>query len=83
MGPDFTCLTNLDFKCSNNESEYEVLVLGLFAAVNMCVKHLCIRGDSNLVVKQTLGEFAIREPELSEYRTLVQRLLDKFAKGKD
>ena len=34
----------LDFKCSNNESEYEALVLGLLAATKMGVLKLCIRG---------------------------------------
>ncbi|XP_028086009.1 uncharacterized protein LOC114286987 [Camellia sinensis] len=68
----------LDFKCSNNEAEYEALILGLMAALDLGVSLLCIKGDSNLVVKQTNGDYAIKEPPLGSYRTIVQRLTDKF-----
>ncbi|XP_028077305.1 uncharacterized protein LOC114279278 [Camellia sinensis] len=68
----------LDFKCSNNEAEYEALILGLMAALDLGVSLLCIKGDSNLVVKQTNGDYAIKEPPLASYRTIVQRLTDKF-----
>ena len=41
----------LDFSCSNNEAEYEALMLGLLEALERGVKKLCINGDSNLVVQ--------------------------------
>ncbi|CAL5396957.1 unnamed protein product [Camellia sinensis] len=68
----------LDFKCSNNETEYEALILGLMAALHLGVSLLCIKGDSNLVVKQTNGDYAVKEPPLASYRTIVQRVTDKF-----
>ncbi|KAG5562371.1 hypothetical protein RHGRI_005194 [Rhododendron griersonianum] len=68
----------LDFHCSNNEAEYEALILGLMAALNCGITLLCIKGDSKLVVRQTNGEYAIREPPLASYRTIVQRLTSKF-----
>ncbi|XP_028073328.1 uncharacterized protein LOC114275489 [Camellia sinensis] len=56
----------LDFHCSNNEAEYEALILGLIAAE----KHM----------KQVSGQFILKELALATYRTTVQRLLDKFQK---
>ena len=54
------------------------MVLGLLAVVKLGVAHLCIKGDSNLVVKKTSREFAIQESALAEYRILVPRLINKF-----
>ncbi|OMO51231.1 hypothetical protein CCACVL1_29920 [Corchorus capsularis] len=48
----------LDFQCTNNQTEYEALILGLNTAKIIGVTELCIIGDFNLVVKQTNGEFA-------------------------
>ncbi|OMO67929.1 hypothetical protein CCACVL1_20188 [Corchorus capsularis] len=68
----------LDFPCTNNQPEYETLVLGLHTATIIGVEELCIIGDSNLVVKQTNGEFSLKEPMLAPYRDLVRSFLDKF-----
>ncbi|OMP00330.1 reverse transcriptase [Corchorus capsularis] len=68
----------LDFPCTNNQAEYEALVLGLHTARIIGVEELCIIGDSNLVVKQTNGEFSLKEPTLAPYRDLVRSFLDKF-----
>ncbi|XP_028070435.1 uncharacterized protein LOC114272919 [Camellia sinensis] len=70
----------LDFHCSNNEAEYEALILGLIAAEKHSIKKIRIRGDSKLIVKQVSGQFILKEPALATYRTTVQRLLDKFQK---
>ena len=70
----------LDFHCSNNEAEYEALILGLIAAKKHSIKKIRIRGDSKLIVKQVSGQFVLKEPALATYRTTVQRLLDKFQK---
>ncbi|OMP08258.1 hypothetical protein COLO4_06643 [Corchorus olitorius] len=42
------------------------------------VCELCIIGDSNLVVKQTNGEYALKEPTLAPYRELTRVMLDHF-----
>ncbi|XP_028055176.1 uncharacterized protein LOC114259368 [Camellia sinensis] len=70
----------LDFHCSNNEAEYEALILGLIAAERHNIKKIRIRGDSKLIVKQVSGQFVLKEPALATYRTTVQRILDKFHK---
>ncbi|GMP93460.1 hypothetical protein CsSME_00043281 [Camellia sinensis var. sinensis] len=70
----------LDFHCSNNEAEYEALILGLIATEKHSIKKIRIRGDSKLIVKQVSGQFVLKEPALATYRTTVQRLLNKFQK---
>jgi len=50
----------LDFKCSDNEAKYEVLALGLFEALRRGIHVIRIKGDSNLVVKQVTGDFALK-----------------------
>ncbi|XP_028071982.1 uncharacterized protein LOC114274291 [Camellia sinensis] len=63
------------FECSNNEVEYEALILGLITAQKKSLRKLKICGDSKLVVKQTMGDFALNEHLLAPYRTTVQKLL--------
>ncbi|XP_028058636.1 uncharacterized protein LOC114262473 [Camellia sinensis] len=61
----------LDFYCSNNEAEYEALILGLIAAEKHNIKKIRIRGDSKLIVKQVSGQFVLKEPALATYRTTI------------
>ncbi|XP_028113660.1 uncharacterized protein LOC114311696 [Camellia sinensis] len=68
----------LDFEYSSNEAEYEALILGLIVAQKKGLRKLNIWGDSKLVVTQTMGDFALKEPLLAPYRTIVQRLLTQF-----
>ncbi|KAG5524129.1 hypothetical protein RHGRI_030951 [Rhododendron griersonianum] len=70
----------LNFPCSNNEAEYEALILGLVAAKERGIRHLKIAGDSKLVILQTEGVYALKEPTLAPYRTTVQKLM-KFIKS--
>jgi len=51
----------LGFSCSNNAAEYEAYLTGLTIALSMGVKHSRVLGDSNLVVSQVKGDFALRE----------------------
>ena len=64
----------LGFSCSNNVAEYEVYLIGLTIALSIGVKHMRVLGDSNLVVSQVKGDFALREQSLAAYRTWAQKL---------
>ncbi|XP_028102204.1 uncharacterized protein LOC114301451 [Camellia sinensis] len=77
-GEKFHLSYKLDFECSNNEAEYEALILGLIAAEKKGLRKLKILGDSELVVRQRMGDFALKEPLLGPYRTVVQGLLPQF-----
>jgi ribonuclease HI len=48
-------------------------------AINLGIKHLSIRSDSELLVKQLCGEYKIRKPELIELAASVNSLLKEFA----
>ncbi|KAL5557742.1 hypothetical protein UlMin_033953 [Ulmus minor] len=60
-----TC--KLLYSCSNNEAEYEALIIGIQMAEKEDVKRLTIKGDSRLVIQQLKGEFAVKEPALVKY----------------
>ncbi|XP_075650044.1 uncharacterized protein LOC142620573 [Castanea sativa] len=68
----------LDFPCTNNMAEYEAYLMGLVVAREMGIKHLQVIGDSNLVVCQAKGDFALKEPSLAPYKAMTQRLEDSF-----
>ena len=68
----------LKFPSSNNAAEYKAYLTGLTVAVSMIVKHMRILGDSNLVVSQVKGDFALREQSLAAYRTWAQKVEQKF-----
>ena len=51
---------------------------GLTIALSIRVKHMRVLGDSNLVVFQVKGDFALREQGLTAYRTWAQRLEQEF-----
>ena len=68
----------LGFSCSNNATEYEAYLTRLIIALSIGVKHMRVLGDSNLVISQVKGDFAIREQSLAAYRTWEQRLEREF-----
>ncbi|XP_059639695.1 uncharacterized protein LOC132282083 [Cornus florida] len=74
-----TAAVKLAFRCSNNEAEYETLILSLLAVLDKGISRLCVCGDSKLVVKQVTDEYAISEPSFTSYRTIIQKLLMRFS----
>nr|XP_023882149.1 uncharacterized protein LOC111994490 [Quercus suber] len=77
-GEAVTMSFKLDFPCTNNTAEYEAYLTGLAVACEMGIKHLRAIGDSNLVVCQAKGEFALKELSLTPYRAMAQMLEDSF-----
>jgi ribonuclease HI/probable phosphoglycerate mutase len=51
-GAIFEALSRLDCKCTNNEIDYEALLLGLQILHDMGIKHVEAYGDSLLMVQQ-------------------------------
>ena len=58
---------------TNNEAEYEALVMLLEKISAMGLKRVEVRGDSRLVVSQMKGEWKIKEPRLAELASRGQR----------
>jgi ribonuclease HI len=55
-GIEYELLTRLEFKCTNNQVEYEALLNGLEVLNDMGVDIVEIFGDSRLVVEQVNGD---------------------------
>lgn len=55
-----------DFKITNNEAEYEALLVGMQLAKALEVKHLQAHSDSLLVVRQFSGEYETQDPKMAE-----------------
>ena len=51
----------LEFPCLNNATKYEAYLTRLAIALSIEIKHMGVLRDSNLVVSQVKGDFALRE----------------------
>jgi ribonuclease HI len=68
----------LHFPASNNVVEYEALVNGLCIAIELGVRCLDARGDSQLVIDQVMKNSHCRDRKMEAYCDEVRRLEDKF-----
>jgi ribonuclease HI len=68
----------LDFPCSNNEAEYEALLVGLRGAKELGVKKLQVFGDSELVIRQYDGFYVVKSANLAVYKAIAQKLVPSF-----
>ena len=68
----------LHFPASNNVAEYEALVNGLRIAIELGVRRLDARGDSQLVTDQVMKNSHCRDPKMEAYCDEVRCLEDKF-----
>lgn len=51
-------------RATNNEAEYAALLLGLEEAKRQGVSQLAIHADSQLVIRQILGQYKVKHPEM-------------------
>lgn len=63
-----------DFKVSNNQAEYEALIVGLRLAIDLGVEPVVAKSDSQLLTNQFSGDYQVKDPQLSKYMNLVQSL---------
>ncbi|XP_021825361.1 uncharacterized protein LOC110766353 [Prunus avium] len=68
----------LNFSCTNNVAEYEAFIMRLSTAKEMGIERIKIIGDSNLVLSQLQGSFAMKESTLAPYRTTAEKLVSSF-----
>jgi ribonuclease HI len=71
-------MLRLHFPVSNNMAKYEALVNGLRITVELGVRRLDARGDSQLVIDQVMKNPHCRNPKMEAYCDEVRRLEDKF-----
>jgi ribonuclease HI len=68
----------LHFPASNNVAEYEALVNGLRITIELGVRRLDARGNSQLVIDQVMKNSHCRDRKMEAYCDEVRRLEDKF-----
>ncbi|KAL0416218.1 UNVERIFIED_CONTAM: hypothetical protein Slati_3453700 [Sesamum latifolium] len=78
QGEDLEFAIKFSFKASNNEAEYEALVIGMRMAHETGAKHLLAYSDSQLVVKQVEGTYEAKEESMIQYLQQIANLKTKF-----
>jgi ribonuclease HI len=78
LGKHLRYVIRLHFLASNNVAEYEALVNGLRIAIELGVRRLDARGDSQLVIDQVMKNSHCRDRRMEAYCDEVRRLEDKF-----
>jgi ribonuclease HI len=78
LGKHLRYVLCLHFLASNNMAEYEALVNGLCIAIELGVRRLDARGDSQLVIDQVMKNSHCRDRKMEAYCDEVRRLEDKF-----
>ncbi|KAL0411683.1 UNVERIFIED_CONTAM: hypothetical protein Slati_3758000 [Sesamum latifolium] len=78
QGEDLKFAVKFDFKASNNEAEYEALVIGMRMAHEAGARHLLAYSDSQLIVKQLEGAYEAKEENMIQYLQQIEELKTSF-----
>ena len=76
------CALRFSFKASNNEVEYEALIIGLKLARKMKVESLEIYNNSQLIVFQVIDKYQARGEKMVAYLQKAKDLLSAFSSVK-
>ena len=68
------------FKATNNQAEYEAILVGLNLAHDLGAREVTCKSDSQLVVGQIKGEFEVKETLLQRYYHTFSNTIAKFDK---
>ncbi|XP_022889265.1 uncharacterized protein LOC111404731 [Olea europaea var. sylvestris] len=67
-GPDdIQCVLRFEFKATNNEAEYEAVIIAIELSINLKLESIKIFSDSKLVVGQIDGTFEKKDEKMSLY----------------
>ena len=81
--PKGDCLkyaSRLQFQVTNNEAEYEALIMGLNLAKAMGVDSVVVHSDSQLVIGQVNGTCETKEERMKKYLNKVRNCIIAFMK---
>ncbi|XP_074271115.1 uncharacterized protein LOC141595041 [Silene latifolia] len=67
-----------ELKATNNESEYEALILGLKLALDLKIRHLKVCSDSKLIVNHVNDSYEARDSRMMAYLDLEKELTLRF-----
>ena len=68
----------LSFSATNNEVEYEALLMGMIMVQKMGGKAVKVFLDSKLVVGQVRGDLEARNPRMQEYLCQIRSVQENF-----
>ena len=68
----------LNFSATNNEAEYEALLMGMMMVQKMGGKTVRVFSDSKLVVGQIRGDLEARDTRMQEYLCQIRIIQEKF-----
>ena len=68
------------FHLTNNQAEYQALILGLKLAKKNFIKELTCFLDSELAVKQLNGEYKVKNSEIKKLKEIVDNEILNFEK---
>jgi ribonuclease HI len=69
-------------RATNNVAEYQALITGLMEAKKLGAKKIIIRGDSELIIRQMLGQYRVKHPDLKPLYEEAYHLLHHFDQAK-
>ena len=67
---------------TNNEAEYLSLIKGIELSLSLNIKNLAIYADSELVVRQVMGAYKVKNTRMQELHKIVMEKLNKLSKWK-
>ena len=74
-----TCYAaRLEFNCTNNIEEYEVVLLGLWKLRAMGIRRAVLKFDSQVITSQVDKSSKARDPKLEKYLDTVRRMEASF-----
>ena len=65
-------VVRLQFLATNNEAEYEALLIGLSLAKALGAKNLIVQADSQLIIGKVKGDYEAKEERMQKYLKIVQ-----------
>lgn len=77
-GEELNYALKLGFKTTDNEAEYEALLAGLTIAKSLGATEVEVKHDSQVVVGQVTGQFAVKGENLKKYLQRVREERDLF-----
>lgn len=79
--PQRDCISKsykIAFSCTNNITEYKVLITGLRLAIQWRINEFQVYGDSQLVIKQVNDEYQTKDDKLLPYHNMVEAVKKHF-----
>ena len=68
----------MQFPATNNEAEYEALLIRLSLMKALGAKNLIVQTDSQLIIEQVKGDYEAKEERMQKYLKIVKRLSQHF-----